>query len=65
METLDKLIIDEENKIDYLLQRRTRPAANIPGERHYKGISLNVEYDIEKAYEQLAIFKIRKMMGFG
>jgi hypothetical protein len=62
MNTLDKLIIEEERRIDFLLQVQSSPEKIQEGatRRAYPGI----ENDIERAYEQLAIYKIRRMMGF-
>jgi hypothetical protein len=76
MEALDQLIKQEERRIEHLLQLRNQPysysgssashdnAGN--DEDNYSGSSgsEDVNYCIEKAYEQLSIFKIRRYMGF-
>jgi hypothetical protein len=63
MEGLDQLISLEERKIEQLSRMRRDPgAARSDGRRHVA--AAEIDNDIEKAYEQLAIYKIRKMMGF-
>jgi hypothetical protein len=76
MEALDQLIKKEERKIDHLLRLRNQPDAfsgssvslNKPEieDNDYCEFpnSEDVNYCIEKAYEQLSIFKIRRYMGF-
>jgi hypothetical protein len=66
MKALDKLICLEERKIDYLTSIRNNSGALKcdPGEYCRPIQSAEIEHDIEKAYEQLAIYKIRKFMGF-
>ncbi|MGF1584540.1 MAG: hypothetical protein ACFCUM_04400 [Bacteroidales bacterium] len=76
MEALDQLIRKEERRIDHLLQLRSQPDAysgssvssdNSDSDDHNycdSPSSEDVNYCIEKAYEQLAIFKIRRYMGF-
>jgi hypothetical protein len=76
MEALDQLIRKEERKIDHLLQLRNQPDVysgssvnhdNSDSDDHNycdSPSSEDVNYCIEKAYEQLAIFKIRRYMGF-
>lgn len=66
MEALDQLIINEERKIDHLMQIRNKPAAEreMEGVTNSFGKAEDIDYGIEKAYEQLAIYKIRKEMGF-
>ncbi len=66
MEGLDQLISMEERKIDQLSRMRRNPGVarrnSIRG--HRPVATAEIDRDIEKAYEQLAIYKIRKMMGF-
>jgi hypothetical protein len=76
MEPLDQLIRKEERKIDYLTKLRNQPDA-FPASSISRDSSgsddhnycdspkrEDVNYCIEKAYEHLAILKIRKYMGF-
>jgi hypothetical protein len=73
MEALDQLIRKEERKIDHLIQLLNQPDA-FSGSSVSSDVSdseycdspnrEDVNYCIEKAYEQLAIFKIRRYMGF-
>lgn len=66
MEALDQLISNEERRIDHLMEMRNRSGASSGCKGQDQGLSANkdLEYDIEKAYEQLSIYKIRKYMGF-
>lgn len=66
MEKLDELITSEEAKIEHLMDIREYPSKFIEYYRINDAAhkNVNVEHDIEKAYEQLAIYKIRKLMGF-
>jgi hypothetical protein len=66
MEALDQLISREEKKIDYLLQLRQNPGitVNYSGDTHRNLAAADIDNDIDKAYEQLAIYKIRRLMGF-
>ncbi|MFP4367684.1 MAG: hypothetical protein ACLFQA_11375 [Bacteroidales bacterium] len=66
MEKLDELISCEENRIEHLMEIREYPSKFREYYRNDSGThkEINVEHDIEKAYEQLAIYKIRKLMGF-
>jgi hypothetical protein len=66
MKALDQLICNEEKRIDYLMQIREHPEKNFlsPGSVHNLPAIEDLDYDIEKAHEQLAIYKIRKYMGF-
>jgi hypothetical protein len=66
MKALDRLISLEERKIDYLTSIRNNPGASNCdlGEYCRPRQSAEIEHDIEKAYEQLAIYKIRKFMDF-
>ncbi len=66
MKALDELISTEERKIDYLTSIRHNPGAVVcdPGEGCRPKPAAEIDHDIEKAYEQLAIYKIRKFMGF-
>jgi hypothetical protein len=66
MDALDQLIYKEEQKIDHLIEIRTHPAGSegSPGLHLNSGRAEDLDYDIEKAWEQLAIYKIRKYMGF-
>ena len=66
MEALDQLISIEERRIDHLMERRNRSGSSTeyPGKDQALSGSEDLDYDIEKAYEQLTIYKIRKYMGF-
>lgn len=66
MEALDQLISREEKKIDYLLRLRQNPGrtVNNSGDTHRNMAAADIDNDIDKAYEQLAIYKIRRLMGF-
>lgn len=66
MEALDQLISNEERKIDHLMQIRNQPAEEREEEEVPNNFSKieDIDYGIQKAYEQLAIYKIRKEMGF-
>ena len=66
MKALDELIRNEEMKLEHLMQIRNH--ADVAGRTSRPGNTINhaedIDYDIEKAYEQLSIYKIRKLMGF-
>jgi isoleucyl-tRNA synthetase len=65
MKALDQLICIEEKRIDYLMQKRNHAEINdSTGSVHDSPSFEGLDYDIEKAHEQLAIYKIRKYMGF-
>jgi hypothetical protein len=66
MEALDQLISREEKKIDYLTRLRQNPGINVSnsGITRRELDAAEIDNDIEKAYEQLAIYRIRKLMGF-
>jgi hypothetical protein len=73
MEALEQLISIEERKIDHLLQIRNQPdilsgSPNIhfseDNDTCHVQQAGDLEHCIEKAYEQLAIYKIRKYMEF-
>ena len=64
MEALDELITTEERKIDHLTQIRHNPSTCTEMPDYPGRAAAEIDHDIEKAYEQLAIYKIRKMMGF-
>jgi hypothetical protein len=66
MNALDELISTEEKKIDYLTSIRHNPGIVLcnRGEDCRPKPTAEIDHDIQKAYEQLAIFKIRKFMGF-
>jgi len=66
MQTLDQLISNEEMRIEHLLKIRgiQDNEAATPGSGFGTHDSGHVVYDLEKAYEQLAIYKIRKLMEF-
>lgn len=72
MEALDQLIKQEERRIDNLLQLRNQPdsysgslgSSDIADNYSDSSGIEDVNYCIEKAYEQLSIFKIRRYMGF-
>ncbi len=66
MTALDELISNEEMKLEHLMKIRNH--TDIEGRTSRPGNRINhtedIDYDIEKAYEQLSIYKIRKLMGF-
>ncbi len=66
MKALDELIRSEEMKLEHLMQIRNH--ADVAGRTSRPGKTINpaedIDYDIEKAYEQLSIYKIRRLMGF-
>ncbi len=66
MEALDELIRSEERKLEHLMQIRNHTGFNdrtsLPEDRINN--AEDIDYDIEKTYEQLSIYKIRKLMGF-
>lgn len=66
MESLDQLINNEEQRIERLTRLRSQPVLAIHnnGADQDSGNPEYIDYNIEKAYEQLAIYKIRKFMGF-
>jgi hypothetical protein len=76
MEALDQLIRKEEKKIDHLIQLRNQPdgfpaspvSRDVSGSDDHDYCDYpkrdDVNYCIDKAYEQLTIFKIRRYMGF-
>ncbi len=66
MESLDILINSQERRIDHLLQLRRQCDEENKGDYPHPDSQHNgnIDYDLEKAYEQLAIYKIRKMMGY-
>ena len=66
MDGLEQLINDEERRIDLLMKMRSQVTSadfaavspnGCPG-------GSNLDYDIQKAWEQLTIYKIRRSMGF-
>ena len=66
MEALDELIRCEERKLEHLMQIRNYTSfydRTSPPEDKINNAE-DIDYDIEKAYEQLSIYKIRKLMGF-
>ncbi|TVR71690.1 MAG: hypothetical protein EA408_08595 [Marinilabiliales bacterium] len=65
MGTLDRLINHQEEKIDHLMQLRRQYAGGATDDLPERAIAhpANIDHDIEKAYEELTIYKIRKMMG--
>lgn len=66
MQTLDQLISNEEMRIEHLLQLRgIQDYEVVPSGSGFRTHdSGHVDYDLDKAYEQLAIYKIRKLMEF-
>ncbi len=66
MTALDELIRNEEMKLEHLMQIRNHTDVAFSNSRPENRISYaeDIDYDIEKAYEQLSIYKIRKLMGF-
>ena len=65
MEALDQLISIEESRIDHLMEIRNSSGASSERKDKDQNSSGNdLENDIEEAYEQLTIYKIRKYMGF-
>jgi hypothetical protein len=66
MEALDELIRCEERKLEHLMQIRNHTSfydrTSLPEDKINN--AEDIDYDIEKAYEQLSIYKIRKLMGF-
>ena len=66
MKALDELIRNEEMKLEYLMQIRNHTDVAVRTSRPGNRINHaeDIDYDIEKAYEQLSIYIIRKLMGF-
>jgi hydrogenase maturation factor HypE len=66
MESLDQLINKEEQRIEQLTRLRSLPVHAIKKNctDQDSGNFEYLDYNIEKAYEKLAIYKIRKSMGF-
>ncbi len=66
MGTLDRLINHQEKKIDNLIKLRRQCVSEEPSDFRAPSLAnpVNIDHDIEKAYEELSIYKIRKMMGY-